>query len=77
MNLTEEQIATVALALPTHARAVLADRLAASLDPADDSIFLAAWVDEAERRREEVRNGLVKTIPGEEALASVRKAVGR
>lgn len=77
MHLTEEQIAAEALALPNDARAVLADRLVESLDPVDDPAILATWMKEVARRIEEVRSGRVKTIPGDEALASVRKAVAR
>lgn len=35
------------------------------------------WVTEVLRRREEVRSGRVKTIPGEEGLARVRRAFGQ
>jgi hypothetical protein len=35
------------------------------------------WLTEAKRRRDEVRSGKVKTIPGDEAIAKVRKAVRR
>jgi Putative addiction module component len=38
-----------------------------------DSTIQATWVTEAKRRRDEIRNGMVNAIPGEEALAQVRK----
>jgi hypothetical protein len=35
------------------------------------------WAAEARRRRDEVRSGHVQTVPGDEALARVRRAVAR
>jgi hypothetical protein len=35
------------------------------------------WIAEARRRRDDVRSGRVKTIPGDEALAQVRRALSR
>ncbi len=77
MNFTVEQIAEEALALPSEARALLADRLAESLDPLEDGYIRQLWVAEARTRRDEVRNGVVKTISGQEALERVRKSVAR
>jgi putative addiction module component (TIGR02574 family) len=77
MNLTVEQIVDGALGLPSEARALLADRLVESLDPATDGCAHQIWVAEALRRRDEVRSGRVQTIPAEEALAQVRRALGR
>jgi Putative addiction module component. len=75
MNFTVEQIAEVALSLPSEARALLADRLAESLDPMEDGYVRKLWVAEVRARRDEVRSGAIKTIPGQEALARVRKSV--
>lgn len=77
MNLTVEQIVDEALGLPSEARALLADRLVESLDPAEDGYVRQLWAAEALRRRDEVRSGRVKTIPAEQALAQVRRALGR
>lgn len=77
MNMTVEQIADEALALPSEARALLADRLVESLDPAEDGYIRQLWVAESLRRRDDVRSGRVKTIPSDEALARVRRAVAR
>ena len=68
-----EEIAEEALALPSEARALLADRLVESLDPAEDGILHQLWAVEAQRRLQELRSGAVQAIPGEEALASLRK----
>ncbi len=75
MKLTVEQIAEEALSLPSEARALLADRLVESLDPAEDEAIRQLWVAEACRRRDDVRSGRVQTIPGDDALAQVRKAI--
>jgi putative addiction module component (TIGR02574 family) len=72
-----EQIAAEALALPIKQRALLADRLVESLDPAEDGFVHELWATEAIRRRDDVRSKRTQTIPGEEALASVRRSVGR
>ncbi len=68
-----EQITEEALALPSEARALLADRLVESLNPGEDGYIRQLWAKEALARRNEVREGRVKTIPGDEALASVRQ----
>ena len=52
-----------ALSLPSEAQALLADRLVESLDPTDDGEVRRLWAAEALRWRDEVRKGLVKTIP--------------
>lgn len=77
MSLTVEQIAEEALSLPSEARALLADRLVESLDPAEDGHVHRLWAAEAVRRRDDVRQGRVKTIPYEEALARIHAAAAR
>ena len=77
MSMSIEQLAEEALALPSEARALLADRLVESLDPAEDEQFRKLWTVEALRRRDEVREGRVQTISGDEALARVRQKFGR
>ena len=77
MSMTVEQVAEEALALPSEARALLADRLVESLDFAEDGYVRQLWVAEARRRRDEVRSGFVKTISSEEALAQVKRAVAK
>ena len=77
MHLTVEQIADEALALPSEARALLADRLVESLDPAEDGYIRQPWMREARRRVDEVRRGEVQTVSAEMAFAEVRQAIGR
>ena len=77
MPMTIEQLAAEALTLPSEERALLADRLVESLDAAEASRIDRLWVTEAKRRRDEVRKGVVQTIPGDEALARVRHSLGQ
>jgi len=76
MQIAVEQIAEEALALPSEARALLADRLVESLDPAEDGYIRQLWLKEGRRRIDEVRDGSVTPIPGEVAFAQVRSAIG-
>ena len=72
-----EQVTEDALSLPSEARALLADRLVESLDPAEDGYIHRLWVAEAQRRLDEVRSGKVRAIPGPEALERVRRSVAK
>jgi putative addiction module component (TIGR02574 family) len=77
MAFTLEQLAEEAMKLPSASRAVLADRIVESLDLAEPDEIQRLWAAEALRRRDEVRSGQIKPIPGEEVLAEVRRLVGR
>ena len=77
MPMTLEQLAEEALALPSESRALLADRIVESLDVRELSDLDKLWAAEAKRRRDEVREGRVTTIPGDEVFLKVRRAVGR
>jgi putative addiction module component (TIGR02574 family) len=67
-----EQIAEAALARPSDARALLADRLVESLDPLTDPDVRGAWAAESQRRLDEIRSGKVKAIPAEEVFSRIR-----
>ena len=77
MPMTLEQIAQEALALSNESRALLADKLVESLDTAELGQIDRLWAAEAKRRRDEVRQGSVKTVPVDEAMARVRRSIGR
>ncbi len=77
MPMTVDQLAQEALALSTESRALLADKLVESLDTEELGRIDWLWAAEAKRRRDDVRQGRVQTIPGDEALARVRRSVGR
>lgn len=68
-----EQLTEEILSLPSASRALLADKLVESLEFDTNSAIQAVWVTEAKRRRDEVRGGSLKPIPGEEALAQVKR----
>ncbi|MEA5420999.1 addiction module protein [Spirulina sp. CCNP1310] len=70
-----EQITQELLSLPNESRAFLADRLVESLEFDADSAIQSVWVIEAKRRRDEVRNGSVQPISGDDALAQVRRLI--
>ncbi len=53
--------------------ALLAEKLVESLEFDTDPTIQAAWIAEAKRRRNEVRNGSIQTIAGEDGLAQVRQ----
>jgi len=72
-----DRVVEQAMKLPAEARAELADRLVESLDAEEIGRIDRLWLDEAKRRRDEVRSGGVQTIPGEDARRRVRRAIKR
>lgn len=77
MSISVEKLTEAVLALPSEARALLADRLTESLDPLKDVEVQSLWAAEAVRRRDEIRSGITKPIPGPEALERVRRNTKR
>ena len=77
MSTTVEQLAEQAMNLPAESRAKLADLLVESLDADELGRIEQLWVAEAKRRRDEVRSGKVKSIPGAEGLRKVRDTLKR
>jgi len=63
--------------LPAESRAQLADLLVESLDADELGRIEQMWVTEAKRRRDEVRSGKVKSIPGNVGLRHVRDTLKR
>ena len=61
-----------ALSLPPGARAMLADQLLVSLDWEQQKEIDDAWAEEAERRMQEIRDGKVQTIDGEQVMRELR-----
>ncbi len=70
-----QQLTEEILSLPSASRALLADKLIESLESDTDPTIQAAWVTEAKRRRDDVRNGSVRPISGEDALEQVRRSI--
>jgi putative addiction module component (TIGR02574 family) len=65
MSALMEQVEREALSLPGEERARLAEKLWESLDDSGAPLS-EAWVEEIERRRQEVRAGSAKPVPGAE-----------
>jgi len=65
-----DELATKAMSLSGEARALPAEKLVESLD---QELVRDIWLAEAKKRRDEVRSGQVKPIPGIDAMESVRK----
>ena len=63
--------------IPSEARAMLADRLVESLDPAEDGVIHRLWATEGQRRLQELRSGAVHSIPGEESIERLRAKYAR
>jgi Putative addiction module component len=70
-----EQLTTEVLALPSTSRALLAEKQVESLEFDTHETLQAIWVTEAKKRRDEVRDGTAMPIPGDEALAQVRRLI--
>jgi putative addiction module component (TIGR02574 family) len=61
-----------ALMLPIRARALLARRLISSLDEEADLDNERLWIEESERRLDELESGTVTGIPADRVFAEVR-----
>ena len=70
MSATIESLEAEALQLSLSERALLIERLIASID-ADPDVE-EAWFAEVERRNAEIESGAVSLLPGPETLAKLR-----
>jgi putative addiction module component (TIGR02574 family) len=68
---TAESIERAALQLQPEARAKLAHSLVESLGTLSREQLEALWLDEAERRDDEMESGKVRGIPGEEVFSRI------
>ncbi len=73
MTAPTHDLAAEVLDLPAAERARILELLIASFEPKSNA--QKAWMDLALRRREDVRNGKVAMVPGDEALARVRARI--
>jgi len=71
-----EKVSEQALNLDLAARAALARVLLESLDDLSEVDQESLWLAEAERRQQEVREGRVKLIPGDEVKALLDRVLG-
>lgn len=70
-----DQFSADALKLPPRDRAILAERLIASLDSADETGNEFLWLEEAERRYQAYKRGEISSSPVNEVLARIRSAL--
>ena len=68
---TVESIEQAALQLQPEARAKLAHSLVESLGTLSRAQLEELWLDEAERRDDELESGKVRSIPGEEVFSRI------
>lgn len=71
MDVISQQLLQSALLLPDRDRADLAAELIASLDPVADADYEAAWSAEIQQRLALLDSGAVKSIPWQEARATI------
>ena len=69
------EIESEALQLPPKERARLAQRLLASLDTESDRDAEQVWLQEAERRLDELESGKVTGIPAEQVFKRARSTL--
>ena len=75
--MTLDQIIEEASHWPPDQLADLVDRLTLTMHQAADPEIDGAWKQETRRRLAEIESGRVRTVPGEEVSAKVRRIVGR
>ncbi|MBI3014372.1 MAG: addiction module protein [Candidatus Tectomicrobia bacterium] len=63
-----DEVTTAAMELNIEERAELAGRLLLSLDEPSESEVERLWIEEAERRLKEFREGKVRGIPADEVF---------
>ena len=70
MTTTLKNLADTVVQLPPKDRVFLTERLLDSLDETDVE---QAWLEEAKRRRDEVRSGKVKPVPADQVYRRIEK----
>jgi putative addiction module component (TIGR02574 family) len=73
MNQKSEAIISDALLMPDEERALIAERLIASLDHEFEKDTELAWQKEIQKRIDEINNGKVICVPWEEVRVRLRK----
>lgn len=73
MSTQLERLAVELLGLPASSRALLAKKLIESLDETETPDTEALWLELAQRRADEIREGKVQTIPAEEVMRRARE----
>ena len=74
--ITTNELMSMVKSLPIDIKTQLIEKLLSSLNPAQKEID-ALWAAEAEKRVAEIREGKVKTIPGDEVFKEIRERLGK
>ena len=74
--MTVEEVENQAMRLSVRERAVLVERLLASLEGDATENVEAAWLDEARRRRSAFRSGQIPAVPADSAIRDARAKLG-
>jgi len=72
---TGKKLEAEALDLPPKERARLAERLISSLDRESDPDADSLWIEEAERRLDELESGSVSAVSAERVIDKARSAL--
>jgi len=75
MPRTLGELADEALALPSAARAFLAEKLLETLDGEDDVSVTESWRQEIRRRCQALDEGVTQAIHGDDAMSTARSSV--
>ena len=70
-----KEIEGEALRLPLHERAELAEHLILSLEEEEDLEAERLWIEEAERRYQEYKQGKVQAIPANKVFQDARSKI--
>lgn len=77
MPMSLEKIFSEAKTLPNESKAILAEKLVASIEDNIDPQVTKSYLAEVKRRRDEIRSGKIVPINGEEGLAQVRAIIDK
>ena len=70
-----EKLEAEIMKLSPEARAALAEKIILSLEEPSESENERLWVEEAERRLKEMRQGVVAEVPAEEVFRRAKAAI--
>lgn len=76
MAMKTNELISMVESLPVDIKITLVETILNSLHPSQKEID-ALWVEEAEKRVNEIKTGKVKTIPGDEVFREIRKRFHR
>jgi Putative addiction module component len=77
MAITVDEVYSQALTLTDDSKESLAERLVAYIETHVAPDIERAHLDEARRRRDEIRTGLVMPVDGESVMTKARELVGK